>query len=108
MDKRLKQFIEYLNYSVREFESSIGAANGVIRKFVTMGTTIQSALVEKICTTYPQLSAEWLLRGSGNMLLSEPDKYDTAVIALIRRVEELAIENYELKNIQKRQTTNDK
>lgn len=107
MNRRLKQFIDSLNFSIREFETSVGAANGTLRKHINHGTSIKSELVITILTTYPQLSAEWLLRGSGNMLLLHDGETDRTIVALIRRIEELTIENYRLKHIgnDKRQTT---
>lgn len=106
MHNRLKYFIESSNLSIREFENVIGASNGVIRRFVTEGTSIKSSLLERIMTIYPQLSAEWLLRGKEPMFL-QPDTRDQTTLQLIRRIEELAIENNELKTDgnDKRQTT---
>ncbi|GHT15692.1 hypothetical protein AGMMS4956_16220 [Bacteroidia bacterium] len=75
MINRLLQFIENQHVSVRFFELSIGASNGVIRKAIANSTDIQSKWVAKIVENYPQLSAEWLLIGKGEMLRNaEPDK----------------------------------
>ena len=68
MNERLKQFIDYLNISTRKFEIKISASNGQIAKFLTKNTTIQSNILSKIFDTYPELSAEWLMRGKGEML----------------------------------------
>lgn len=68
MNERLKQFIDYLNISTRKFEIKISASNGQIAKFLTKNTTIQSDILSKIFDTYPELSAEWLMRGKGEML----------------------------------------
>lgn len=68
MNDRLKQFIDYLNISTRKFEQNISASNGQIAKFLTKNTTIQSDILLKIFDKYPELSAEWLMRGKGEML----------------------------------------
>lgn len=107
MNSRLNQFIKASNLSLRAFEGSIGVSNGVIRRFINEETSIKSETIIHILTTYPDLSAEWLLRGNGEMLLSKQQAKDNSATLLIRRLEELTIENHTLRATQndKRQTT---
>lgn len=107
MNGRLKQFIKASNFSLRAFEKSIDVSNGVIRRFIDEETSIKSETIIRILTTYPDLSAEWLLRGNGEMLLSKQQAKDNSATLLIRRLEELTIENHTLRASQndKRQTT---
>lgn len=107
MNGRLKQFIKASNLSLRAFEKSIDVSNGVIRRFIDEETSIKSETIIRILTTYPDLSAEWLLRGNGEMLLSKQQAKDNSATLLIRRLEELTIENHTLRASQndKRQTT---
>ena len=107
MNKRLYEFIKFSNLNIRAFENSIEASNGVIRRFIEEETSIKSETIIRILTVYPDLSAEWLLRGKGEMLLSSSQPTDRSITLLIRRIEELIIENHNLRAIEndKRQTT---
>lgn len=68
MIKRLKLFIDYLNISVRTFESTIGASDGMIRKAIVNNADIQSKWLTNIADKYPDLSIEWLVTGKGSMI----------------------------------------
>jgi len=68
MIHRLQQFIESQEKNVTVFEKKIGASNGVIRKAIANNTDIQGRWLVQICENYPNLSAEWLLTGRGEML----------------------------------------
>lgn len=70
MNERLKQFIEYIGVSTRNFEQKISVSNGLIGRFLSKNTTIQSDVLSKICYTYPELNPSWLITGRGEMLLN--------------------------------------
>ena len=74
MNERLKQFIDYLGISTRNFEQKISTSNGQIARFLTKGTTIQSDIMSKIFDVFPDLNPDWLLLGKGEMLRSEAQK----------------------------------
>lgn len=67
---RLSKFIDSLNVSVRQFELSIRASNGLIRKAIANQTDIQSKWITVIAENYPQLNLDWLFTGKGEMLKS--------------------------------------
>lgn len=95
MNERLKQFIEYLQLSTRAFEQKISVSNGLIARFVSKNTSIQSDVLSKICDTFPELNFDWLVTGKGEMLRgSDWEKpSDTTVSILLQRIEDLAREN---------------
>lgn len=75
--KRLQEFLEYKSISVFAFEKRIGLTNNSIRKKITsgrsnMGTETLTAILE----TYPELSADWLILGVGNMLRDDNTKQE--------------------------------
>lgn len=70
--QRIKEFIDYKGISIAAFEKSIGMSNASFGKSLKVGGTIGADKIENILSIYPELSAEWLLRGQGDMLL--PDK----------------------------------
>ena len=71
---RLIQFIEFAGISARQFDISIGAANGYTLRMKKNHASIGSDVIENIIKTYPQLDVVWLLTGEGNMI--KEDKAD--------------------------------
>ena len=71
--KRLKQFIDYKGIKVSAFEKAIGMSNASFGKSLKNGGTIGADKLENILKTYPELNADWLLRGDGDMLIQSED-----------------------------------
>ena len=65
---RISQFIENEHISIGAFERKINASKGVLSRAINNNTDIQAKWLEVIVKNYPQLCAEWLLRGEGSML----------------------------------------
>lgn len=65
---RIGEYISYKGISVRAFEISIGASNGLISRAVTKNLDITTSWVSKIIETYSEISPAWLLTGEGEML----------------------------------------
>lgn len=90
-NQRLKDIINHEGISVRAFENSLGASPGVIQKAINLGTDIQAKWLLVIASVYSKYSAEWLLRGEGEMFckdlpspLSKPERCDNVNCDLIR------------------------
>lgn len=73
ISKRIGEFIEAVGLSYYAFENSIGASRGAVSKAVKDEKSIGSNVIERIISTYPQLSPNWLVTGNGDMLLSESE-----------------------------------
>ena len=69
--KRIKQFIDYRELTIRSFELSVGFSNGAFASQLKNGRTIGVDKLENILNTYPELNANWLLTGKGRMLLGK-------------------------------------
>lgn len=68
---RLAKFLEFRRINIKAFEVSVGASNASIGSILKRGWgSIGSDRLTNILTVYPDLSAEWLLRGEGAMLRS--------------------------------------
>jgi len=67
VSKRLGEYIEAKGYSYYAFENSVNASRGGISKAVKEGKSIGSNMLAKILSAYPDLNAEWLLTGQGEM-----------------------------------------
>ncbi|MBT8205085.1 MAG: hypothetical protein KJO20_06895 [Eudoraea sp.] len=68
---RLMQFIKHAGLSARQFDISIGAANGYTLRMKKNKASIGSDVIENIVRTYPQLNVAWLITGEGEMLKSK-------------------------------------
>lgn len=82
INQRIREIIALKNSNDREFASSIGVPQNTLSQIFTRGNYPKSDLVISILNTYPEISAEWLMRGEGTMMkadknhnfvMSEPD-----------------------------------
>lgn len=80
MISRLSEFIKYKGVSVRAFEQSISASDGMIRRAINNNTDIQSKWITAIADNYPDLSLDWLILGRGSMLIDNGSKKDIEFI----------------------------
>jgi|SRR5690606_5053294 len=69
--KRIKEIAQQEGLSVTALEAVIGASKGVFSRALANGTDIQSKWLIKLAENYPHYSAEWLLKGEGEMKKSE-------------------------------------
>ena len=71
MLERLNEYINTKGFSMKAFEESVGMSNGSLGTTIKNGKGIRTDMLENILSVYPELSAEWLLRGVGNMFLDD-------------------------------------
>lgn len=71
MLQRLKQLAKTKMGSNNRFAVEVGISPRTAEKMFAGKVKISLALVEAILSAFPDVSAEWLLRGSGSMLKSE-------------------------------------
>lgn len=69
--ERLKQFIDTLNISEREFCRRIGVSSSYV---MSIKKSIQPDKMQAISIHFPELNPLWLLLGQGEMLLSDGKK----------------------------------
>lgn len=69
--ERIRILIDYLGISDRQFAIKIGVNQSVIGSMFQKQTEPSAKVLKLILATYKDVSAEWLMRGTGNMLISE-------------------------------------
>ena len=69
ISERLKEYFEFKGISYYEVEKTIQVSTGCISGAVRHKRNIGSNILQKILLVYDDLNAEWLFRGTGNMLL---------------------------------------
>ncbi|WP_452226929.1 hypothetical protein [Lacinutrix cladophorae] len=71
---RIMLVIKHLGISARQFDISIGTANGYILRMQKNNASVGSDVIERIVQLYPQINLVWLITGQGEMLLEDPKK----------------------------------
>ena len=69
--ERLAFFAESKGKKLQWVESTCGFPYAYLKHLLYTQKSIQGERIEKILITFPELSAEWLLRGSGTMIIGE-------------------------------------
>lgn len=70
-EKRLAEFLKNKGIKYSTAEKACGISNGLLGKAITKDMHLGSDKIENILKVYPELSAEWLMRGTGNMLATD-------------------------------------
>ncbi len=68
---RIIDLVSALNLSARQFDISIGTANGYILRMKKNNASVGSDVIERIKKTYPQVNLVWLITGKGDMFIEE-------------------------------------
>ena len=92
---RLNEYITFKGYSMKAFEESVGMSNGSLGTTIKNGQGVRSDKLEKILSAYPELSAEWLLRGTGNMITKD----STTRLASVSNIKQRLIEFIQYKEL---------
>ena len=62
--EKIQKYIDFKGITVYKLEGSVGLSNGYWGKI----KSISADVLIKIARAYPDISAEWLLRGDGSMI----------------------------------------
>lgn len=102
LEQTLKQrVIEVVNLeyktSVNKFAAALGIRQTTLNDQINGNSKISAAVIIALLSVRPDISAEWLLRGSGSMLLSEPQhetitrdiRDDSEIVAALNRTIEI-------------------
>jgi hypothetical protein len=65
---RLIKFIEYKGENINSFTLKLGFGSGLLAKAIKNNSSLGSDKLMKIFQSYPELSPDWLLTGTGSML----------------------------------------
>lgn len=70
---RIVQLLDAMHLSARQFDISIGTANGYTLRMQKNNASVGSDVIERIIKEYPQVNLVWLITGKGDMFISETD-----------------------------------
>ncbi len=78
MNERIKELVNAkFNGSILAFSKVLDMPQTSVNAMISGKMKISQKLIVTIATTFPDLSAEWLLRGKGAMLLTDTPKEET-------------------------------
>ena len=104
MTSRIKEIIAYSGLSDRAFAIKCGVAQNTLNRQLNGVRELSLVTVNAILNTFEDISTEWLLRGKGEMLISESIKKDESTERITRLVDTIATLqgtiNEEMKTIQ--------
>ena len=69
--QRIKYILDEKSISVNALAKQISVAQATLNPQLRGDRTLAANIVEKILIAFPDVSAEWVMRGNGNMLLSD-------------------------------------
>lgn len=105
LTERFKELISAKNASVLDFSRLIGVAQTTLNSQLSSTKGISSNVILLTLDTFPDVSAEWLLRGKGEMLIasSQEQKKEVTPEGLFHDVliEFMSMVNKKLKTIDK-------
>lgn len=76
INQRLKGFIEKTGLSVNAFSNEIGIAQGTLASMLNRGTEPSAKTINAVIATFPNLNKDWLLTGTGPMIITEDTPVD--------------------------------
>lgn len=74
---RLKLLLKEYDMSENKFASEIGVKSQTLNTYTSGKRGVSYDVVEKILAKFPQISAEWLIRGVGNMCCAPQSDINT-------------------------------
>ena len=92
--QRVKLVLEDKSISVNALSKQINVAQATLNPQLRGDRTLAANIVEKILTAFPDVSAEWLMRGVGTMYINQDDDDSSYMVAETPHREEYNIEEY--------------
>lgn len=74
--QRIREVLHEKNISLSGFAGSDGALQKKLSRQINLGGALTYETISAILTRYPDVSAEWLMRGSGSMFGGNEGKTD--------------------------------
>lgn len=81
VSQRIKEYVDVKHISLNALAKTLNMNQSTVLRQVKGEQTLSSTLVENFLIAYPEVSAEWLLRGCGDMVLGKSAANITAISA---------------------------
>ncbi|MSS16244.1 helix-turn-helix transcriptional regulator [Bacteroidales bacterium Oil-RF-744-WCA-WT-10] len=97
---RIKAVLAYSNMTETQFAKRLGVTQSSLNRVMRGATEISFKLVNAILTEFDEISAEWLMRGTGTMLAEDNRAADAKRIDGL--VDVVAMQQEIIKNLQEK------
>jgi transcriptional regulator with XRE-family HTH domain len=84
--ERIKILIKEVSKSEREFSLQLGINPATLNLYMLGKRKLSLETIESILKVYPNISAEWLLRGNGEMNLGKESRINDVDDSLYKRI----------------------
>lgn len=101
MIERLKEIISQMGLSDRAFSIKCGIAQNTLSRQLNGTREVSLTTINSVLEKCPEISAEWLMRGKGEMLLISEQPADTED-RLNKLVDTITFQQDTIKNLQAR------
>ena len=92
--QRVKLVLEDKSISVNALSKQINVAQATLNPQLRGDRTLAANIVQKILTAFPDVSAEWLMRGEGTMYINQDADDSSYIVAETPHRVENKIEEY--------------
>lgn len=101
--QRIKSVLEQKQISIAAFAKRIGMQQVTCNRQIRGDQAVSLGLIEGFLREFKEISAEWLLRGTGNKYLDEPTKKVVEVTPILgKRVKEDSLWQAKYEELEKR------
>jgi transcriptional regulator with XRE-family HTH domain len=76
MKERIIQFLRDMNLTSTKFADEIGVQRSSISHILSGRNKPSFDFIEKMLIAYPDVDAQWLITGKGNMLINQPSLFN--------------------------------
>jgi len=83
INQRFAEIVRFSGKSINQCAKDLGVSQPTLRACVNGENKPSFDVVEKISIVFPMISAEWLLRGNGDMIIKEETSSSNDVSKLI-------------------------
>ena len=98
--QRLTAFLYALDISQTSLAHKIGLPQNSVNNYMRGIRNPSYEFIEALLSSYPDLSAEWLMRGEGSMFIDADECSDGSVVQVLQHKLEELQENYKKKEQQ--------
>lgn len=103
MIERLKRIISQMGLSDRAFAIKCGIAQNTLSRQLSGAREVSLSTISAVLENNPEISAEWLLRGTGEMLLtSEQPTTSNESDRLSKLIDTIAFQQDTINNLQRK------
>lgn len=71
LNSKIREIISFYRMSDRQFAIKIGVTQSVIGSMFQKGTEPSAKVIRNTLLSFPEISADWFLRDSGDMLVAQ-------------------------------------